>query len=163
MFCEMLQRSEQHGVRRSGVITMNNGLTRRRGFTLVELMVVIVIIGMLAGVVTFSVRGYLITSKQNVAKMEIAKVAEAINTFYTVNDRYPTNDEGIVVLTQPSKKFADGILSKVPRDPWGNDYQYTSPGRKGRFEIVCYGADKREGGEGADTDITSDDLGDSSK
>lgn len=136
---------------------------RRRGFTLVELMVVIVIIGLLAGVVTFSVRGYLITSKQNIAKMEISKVVQALETFYTINDRYPSNEEGLNVLAQASEKFPDGILTKVPRDPWGSPYQYNHPGRSVPYEVISYGADHREGGESGDRDISSAELGDAKK
>lgn len=131
---------------------------RRRGFSLVELMVVIVIIGLLAGVVTFSVRSYLITSKQNVARMEIGKLAQAVETFYAGFDRYPTNEEGLSVLTQKNDKFADGIISFLPQDPWGKPYEYTCPGREFAFEIVSYGADHREGGTAADKDIRSDEL-----
>lgn len=136
---------------------------RRSGFTLVELMVVIVIIGLLAGVVTFSVRGYLITSKQNIAKMEISKVAQALETYYTIYDRYPSNEEGLTALAQPSEKFPDGILTKVPRDPWGSPYQYNCPGRNVAYEVISYGADHREGGESGDRDISSAELGESKK
>ncbi|WP_040592140.1 type II secretion system major pseudopilin GspG [Schlesneria paludicola] len=136
---------------------------QRRAFTVVELMVVIVIIGLLAGVVTISVRSYLIRSRQNVAKMEIAKICQALETFYAQFDRYPTNEKGIAALTEKSTAFADGLLSKVPVDPWGNAYEYQSPGRKGAYEVVSYGADHREGGTGADTDISSDDLSDQIK
>ncbi len=131
----------------------------RSAFTLTELMVVIVIIGLLAGAVTLSVRSYLISSKQNVAKMEIAKISEALNTFYAQYDRFPGNEEGIEILAQPSEKFADGLLSKVPVDPWGNPYEYIHPGRSKPFEIISYGADGREGGTGAEQDISSVDLG----
>ncbi len=131
---------------------------RRRGFSLVELMVVIVIIGLLAGVVTFSVRSYLILSKQNVAKLEISKMAQALETFYTSRDRYPTNEEGLAVLTKPSDDFPNGLLSFLPDDPWGHPYEYVSPGRTAAFEVVSYGADHREGGAGADKDLRSDEL-----
>lgn len=137
--------------------------THRVGFTLVELMVVIVIIGLLAGVVTFSVRGYLITSKQNIAKMEISKVVQALETYYTLYDRYPSNEEGLNVLAQASEKFPDGILTKVPRDPWGSPYQYNCPGRSVAYEVISYGADHREGGESGDRDISSTELGDVKK
>lgn len=133
------------------------------GFTLSELMVVIVIIGLLAGVVTLSVRSYLIRSRQNVAKMEIAKICQAIDTYYGQFDRYPTNEKGLTALTEKSNAFADGLLSKLPVDPWGNPYEYQSPGRKGAYEVISYGADHREGGAGADTDISSDNLSDQAK
>lgn len=131
----------------------------RRGFTLVELMVVIVIIGLLSGVVTISVRSYLIRSKQNVAKMEISKISQALETFYTTYDRYPTNQEGIASLIAESDEFPSGILTFLPTDPWGHDYEYVSPGKTRPYDIVCYGADHREGGASADKDLRSEDLG----
>ena len=128
---------------------------RRTGFTLVELMVVIVIIGLLAGAVTVSVRSYLISGKQSVARMEIAKICTALDTYYAAYDRYPTADEGIQMLVQPSERFTDGLLNKLPRDPWGNEYEYIQPGRDTPYEVICYGADGQEGGDGADADISS--------
>lgn len=130
----------------------------RGGFSLVELMVVIVIIGMLAGVVTISVRSYLIRSRQNVARLEIAKICQAVDTFYSQFDKYPTNEDGIKALAQKSDAFPDGLLNKVPNDPWGHPYEYNAPGRKGPYEIRSYGADHKEGGTGADTDLSSDDV-----
>jgi general secretion pathway protein G len=121
-------------------------------------MVVIVIIGLLAGAVTMGVRSYLVAGKQSVAKMEIAKICQALDTFYTAYDRYPANDEGIEVLAKASDKFVDGLLNEVPRDPWGNAYQYNHPGRSGPYEVISYGADGREGGEGAESDISSSQL-----
>lgn len=131
----------------------------RRGFTLVELMVVIVLIGLLAGAVTLGVRSYLIAGKQNVARMEIAKICQALDTYYTAYDRYPSNEAGIAALAEPNEKFVEGLLRESPRDPWGRAYQYNQPGRQGAYEVICFGADGREGGSAADSDITSDDLG----
>ncbi len=130
----------------------------RRAFTLVELMVVIVLIGLLAGAVTLGVRSYLVAGKQNVARMEIAKIAQALDTYYTAFDHYPTNEEGIAALAEPSEKFVEGLLREVPRDPWGRPYQYNQPGRQAAYEVICFGADGREGGSGADRDISSADL-----
>lgn len=131
----------------------------RAGFSLVELMVVIVIIGLLASVVTFSVRSYLIRSKQNVARLEISKISQALETFYASYDRYPTNEEGIAILASPLDEYPEGLLSFVPDDPWGHAYEYVSPGRNEAFDVVCYGADHREGGVSADKDIRSDEVG----
>ena len=127
----------------------------RHGFTLIELMVVIVLIGLLAGVATVATRNYLISGKQAVAKMEISNICQAIDTFYAAYDRYPSNDEGLAILTRPSAKFVEGLLNKMPQDPWGHPYEYIQPGRNVAYEVICYGADGREGGEGADQDIYS--------
>ncbi len=136
----------------------NPARRRRNGFSLVELIVVMVIIGLLASLVVFRTRSYLIVSKQNAAKAEIARIVQALETFYSVYGRYPTNDEGIEILAQPSDEFEDGLLNKTPLDPWRRPYVYNNPGRKSAFEVICLGADGREGGTGADKDISSDDV-----
>lgn len=126
-----------------------------RGFTLVEIMVVIVIVGLLAGATTASVRSYLIRSKQSVARMDIAKIVQALDTYYTSFDRFPANDAGIRALVEKTDAFPEGLLNKLPKDPWGNDYAYQQPGREAAYEVISYGADKQEGGDGANRDITS--------
>ena len=135
---------------------------RRRAFSLVELIVVMVIIGLLASIVVFKTRSFLIVSKQNAARGEISRIVQALETFYSVHGRYPTNEEGLEILAQPSDEFPDGLLNKVPIDPWKRPYVYNNPGRKSAFEVICLGADGREGGTGADQDITSDDIEESS-
>ena len=137
-----------------------NSRPRRRqcGLTLVELMVVIVIIGVLASVVTVNVRGYLTKAKQNAARQEIATIITALDTFYATCSRYPTNEEGIEILTRPSEKLPEALIKGKPIDPWGKPYQYNSPGAAEPYEVICYGADGREGGDGADADIRSDSL-----
>ena len=121
-------------------------------------MVVIVLIGLLSGAVALGTRSYLISGKQAVAKLEISRICQALDTYYTAFDRYPSNDEGIEVLAQPSEKFAAALLSKVPRDPWGHAYEYVHPGRETAYEVLSFGADGREGGTGADRDISSTQL-----
>ena len=91
--------------------------------------------------------------------MEISKVSQALENFYTTYDRYPTNQEGLPILAKKNDDFADGILTFIPQDPWGNNYEYVSPGKSRPFDIICYGADNREGGDGANKDIVSADLG----
>lgn len=127
-------------------------------FSLVELMVVLVIIGLLAGVVTLNVRHYLIKGKQNTARMEISTIAKALEEFYSVYGRYPTNEEGLEVLSQKTDKLPEPLLTQKAIDPWSRPYQYNHPGRNGPYEVLCYGADGREGGEGADGDMINTDL-----
>ena len=130
----------------------------RQAFTLVELMVVIVIVGLLAGTVTVGVRSYLIKGKQAVARKEIATICTALDTYYTQYDNYPETDSGLAALVEKSDEFPDGLLNKVPKDPWGSPYNYVNPGRETAYEVVCYGADKQEGGVAADKDISSAEL-----
>ncbi len=130
----------------------------RHAFSLVELIVVMVILGMLAGLVAVRTRGYLISSKQNAAKAEIANIVKAIETFYADQGRYPTTDEGLEVLAEGTDTWPDGFLNKVPRDPWKNSYEYVSPGTTEPYEVLCLGADGREGGEGENRDFSSESL-----
>ncbi len=130
----------------------------RGGFSLIEIMVVLVIIGLLAGVVTLNVRGYLAKAKQNTARMEIATLSNALESYYTSTDRYPTNEEGLEVLTKKSDWQPEPLIKQVPVDPWGRGYFYNNPGKSEPYEVISLGADGREGGEGADADIVSSDL-----
>lgn len=139
-------------------MSYRNQRRNRYAFSLVEIMIVIVIIGLLAGVVTINVRSYLTKAKQNAARQEIATIVTALETYYSTYSRYPSNDDGLTALTKPSKKLPDALLKGLPIDPWGNSYQYVSPGSTSPFEVICYGADAREGGEGQDADISSDSL-----
>jgi len=125
-------------------------------FSLIELTVVLALLALLAGIVTVSVRHHLIKGKQNAAKSEIAVIRTALETFYASMGRYPGNEEGLVVLTTKSDELPEKLLSHLPVDPWGRPYQYNQPGRDAEpYEILCLGADGREGGEGADADIAS--------
>ncbi|HBO44193.1 MAG TPA: type II secretion system protein GspG [Planctomycetaceae bacterium] len=130
----------------------------RRAFSLMELMVVIVILGLLAGLVVAKTRSYIVLSKQNSSRVELAKIREAMESFYAVYGRYPTNEEGVRALVEPSPKFPDGLLNKIPKDPWGNPYVYNNPGKEAAYDLICYGADGREGGEGADMDLRDEET-----
>jgi len=134
----------------------------RAGFSLVEIMVVLVIIGLLAGLVGINVRGYLIKAKYNAAKTEIATICDALEAFYTEYDRYPSNEEGLLVLTEPSERMPEALLDREPVDPWGRSYVYNQPGREGPYEVMSLGADGSEGGEpgSADADLGSWNLND---
>jgi general secretion pathway protein G len=121
-------------------------------------MVVIVIVGLLAGSVTVGVRSYLVKGKQSVARKEIATICTALDTYYTHRDKFPETDMGLAALVEKTDEFPDGLLNKVPKDPWGNPYHYENPGRETAYEVVCFGADKQEGGTGADKDISSVEL-----
>ena len=134
--------------------------TSLRAFTLVELMVVVVIIGVLATVVTISVNDYLVTAKQNVAKSEIATIKNALALYFMQHDRYPSNDEGLEALRNRTPQHPHGILTNDLEDPWGHSYFYVHPGVHGPYDIVSYGADGQEGGAGADADIASWEMGD---
>jgi len=129
----------------------------RGAFSLVEIMVVLVIIGLLAGVVTIGTRNYMVKAKANTARTEIATICSAIETYYAIYDRYPTNEEGLAVLTQKTDKLPDPLLQQKPVDPWGRPYQYNQPGRNGPYEVLSLGADGREGGAAgsAEEDIGS--------
>jgi len=128
---------------------------RYSAFSLVEIMVVLVIIGLLAGVVTINVRGYLVKGKQNTARLEIARIVDALETFYSLHDRYPTNEESLRVLYEGTERMAEGLLDGEAIDPWTRPYQYNAPGRNGPYEVVSFGADGQEGGEGNDADVES--------
>ena len=143
-------------------LRIENGELRKRrparGFTLVELMVVVVIIGVMATVVTISVSDYLVTGKQTAARAEISQITSALELFYTENDHYPSNDEGLALLKKSTAQHPNGILQGDLLDPWGNEYVYVHPGVHGTFDVLSYGADKQEGGTGASADIVSWDL-----
>ena len=136
--------------------------TRRRfraGFTLIEIMVVLVLLGLLATVVTVNVRHYMIKGKVGAARIDMSAIEHALSTFYSEYGRYPTNEEGLAVLTTPTAKVPEPLLTKMPVDPWGHPYLYFCPGRNGEpYEVVCYGADGREGGTGADADLSTSDA-----
>jgi len=131
---------------------------RTRGFSLVEIMIVIVIMGLLAGVVAVNVRSYLIKAKQNAARQDIAVIDHALDTFWSEYGRFPTQEEGLAILAKPTDKFPEPLLKDVPIDPWGRPYVYVPPTGNGPYDVICLGADGKEGGTGQDADISSSTL-----
>lgn len=131
-----------------------------RGFTLLELLVVIVIIGMLAAYVGPKYFSQLGKSEVTITRAQIEGFAKALDTYRLDVGRYPSTDEGLAALfSKPSEgaeKWNGPYLSKVvPRDPWGRAYVYRSPGSKGAFDISSYGSDGQPGGSGDGVDITN--------
>jgi general secretion pathway protein G len=131
-----------------------------RGYTLVEILVVITIIGLLVALVGPRVLNYLGESKVKTAKIQIQSFESALDLFYLDSGRYPGSSEGLGALVQRGGGITtwNGPYLKggtVPNDPWGKPYVYRSPGEHGSYDIISYGADGQEGGTGAATDITS--------
>jgi len=130
------------------------------GFTLIEMLVVITIIGLIMALVGPRVLNYLSESKAKAAKIQILSFGSALDLFFLDTGRYPTSNEGLAVLIQRPGDAAtwNGPYLRgtvVPADPWGRPYVYRSPGEHGPYDIVSYGEDGREGGTGTATDITS--------
>jgi general secretion pathway protein G len=130
------------------------------GFTLVELLVVLVILVLLASVIGPRVIGYLGSSRSKTAQVQIESLSTSLELFHVDVGRYPTTSEGLDILVSSSGKtpgWNGPYLSKgtVPPDPWGKPYRYDSPGKKGPFDLYTYGRDGKEGGVDEDADISN--------
>lgn len=135
-----------------------------RGFTLIELLVVLVIIGILAGYVGPKIMGHPEEAKQTMAAAQMSSLETALEMYKLDNGAYPTTEQGLQALVeQPSggqgtsswRKGGYMKKGKVPKDPWGNDYIYLSPGTHSDFDIISYGADNESGGEDANADVNN--------
>lgn len=128
------------------------------GFTLLEIMVVVAIIGLLAAMIVPNVIGQGEQAKVSIAKANMSRIVQQLNMFKFNNGRYPTTQEGIQGLVEKpagvNKWPQGGYLPSVPQDPWGHDYVYISPGLNGPFDLYSLGADGVEGGTGTDADIS---------
>jgi general secretion pathway protein G len=136
----------------------------QRGFTLIELMVVIVILGILAGLIVPRIMGRPEQAKQLKARMQIESISTALKLYKLDNGMYPSTEQGLQALVEqpasgntPKKWRKGGYLEKgkVPKDPWGNEFIYLSPGIHDDFDIIAYGADGAAGGEEKNADINS--------
>ncbi|MGC8806460.1 MAG: type II secretion system major pseudopilin GspG [Thiomonas sp.] len=131
-----------------------------RGFTLIELMVVLVIMGVLAALIVPNIMGRTDEARQTAARTDIATIMQALKLYKLDNGIYPTQQQGLQALvvkpsTPPIPNNWKPYLEKLPTDPWGNAYQYLNPGVKGPVDVFSYGADGKPGGEGANADIGS--------
>lgn len=135
-----------------------------KGFTLIELMVVIVILGILAAIIAPRIIGRTDEAKVTEAKVQMRNIETALKLYKLDNGVYPSSEQGLEALvskpsagTIPRNWREGGYLEKkkVPDDPWGNAYVYASPGQSGDYDIISYGADGARGGEGFDADIES--------
>ena len=138
---------------------------RTRGFTLIEIMVVVVIMGILAALVVPKLMGRTDDARVTAARQDIATIMQSLKLYKLDNQRYPTTEQGLKALiekptTGPEARGwkTGGYLDKLPKDPWGNEYKYLSPGIKGEVDVFSYGADGQPGGAGNDADIGSWEL-----
>lgn len=138
---------------------------KQRGFTLIEIMVVVVILGILAALVVPQVMNRPDQAKVTVAKGDIKAIGAALDMYKLDNYSYPSTQQGLDALVkkpggnpQPKNWNRDGYLKRVPKDPWGNEYQYLSPGTQGPYDLYSYGADGKQGGSDLNADIGNWDL-----
>ncbi len=139
-------------------------ITNTNGFTLIEIMVVIVILALLAALVGPKLMGRTDDAKVADARVQIKNIETALKLFKLDNGVYPSTEQGLnSLITKPTvgaipKNYKDGGYlesKKVPKDPWGNDYLYVSPGEHGDYDLFSYGSDGAKGGDGKNADITS--------
>lgn len=144
-----------------------NAMTGSEGFTLLEIIVVVFILSLLVAIVAPKIMGRTDDAKIADAKVQIKNFETALKLFKIDNGSYPTTEQGLESLIEkptagqvPGKYREGGYLEqkKIPLDPWGNPYIYVSPGVHGDFDILSYGGDGKEGGEGKDADIKSWDM-----
>ena len=133
---------------------------RQKGFTLIEIMIVVVILGILASIVVPNIMGSPDEARKVKVQQDIRVLEGALNLYKLDNFNYPSTDQGLEALVkkpigQPEARNwkKNGYIKKLPKDPWGNDYLYLSPGVHGEFDLFSYGADGQKGGTDAAADI----------
>lgn len=131
-----------------------------RGFTLIEIMVVIVILGVLAALVVPKIMSRPDEARIVAARQDISSIMQALKLYRLDNGRYPTTEQGLAALVNkpttepiPNNWKGGGYLEKLPKDPWGHPYQYLNPGVRGEIDVFSFAADGQAGGSGNDADI----------
>jgi general secretion pathway protein G len=139
-------------------ITMFTG-RGSRGFTLIEIMVVVVILGILAAIIVPKLTGKPDEARVVKAQQDIRQLESALQMYKLDNFYYPSTQQGLDALVSkpsgdpPARNWKNGYITRLPKDPWGGDYQYLSPGVKGEIDVFSLGADQKPGGDGVDADI----------
>ena len=139
--------------------------SKRRGFTLIELMVVVLILGVLAAIIVPNVIGSADVAKAGAAKQDVASLMQALKLYRLDNGRYPSSDQGLGALAAkptiepiPNNYKTGGYIERLPKDPWGNAYIFANPGVHGEIDVMSYGADGKPGGTGPATDLHNGNL-----
>ena len=137
-------------------------ISSKKGFTLIEIMVVIIILGILASFVALNLTGQTEEARRTQARVQMETFKTALKLYKLDNGSYPSTEQGLQALVTPPevgklpRKWREGgYIDKIPKDPWGNEYVYLSPGIYGEFDIMSYGDDNEPGGEGKDADVNS--------
>ncbi|WP_417545644.1 type II secretion system major pseudopilin GspG [Marinobacter sp.] len=132
-----------------------------RGFTLIEIMVVMVILGLLVAIVAPNIMGRSDQAKVTVAETQLTNISKALDLYRLDNSHYPSTQQGLDALVsrpsgspEPKNWNPDGYMKSVPLDPWGSEFQYVSPGREGPYDLYSKGSDGQDGGDGDASDIS---------
>lgn len=157
-FVRLCQHGSEHKPVLLGLSSQRNH--REAGFTLIEIMVVIAIIGILATLIVPNIMGRPDEARVTAAKHDVSTINQALKLYRLDIGRYPTTEQGLKALVErptsepiPQNWKASGYLGQLPKDPWGNAYSYSNPGTRSEIDIVSYGADGKPGGAGTDADI----------
>ena len=151
---------QNHSQRLVGRRSGSSSVAAIRGMTLIEILVVLTLIGIVMGIVGGNYLGQGEKAKQKAAKIEIEQIGQTLDLFRLEVGRYPTTQEGLQALITaptgvPNWNGPYWKKNTLPKDPWTNEYKYSSPGQHGAYDLWSYGADGKEGGEGVNKDITS--------